>query len=277
MIASFSAGGLSASAARSQGQRRVPPPQPLLNKLLFYLPFDGSVVNNAPGADANAPAGDYRLSTSVKKYGSGSLVLGNVGATSSKLYVQLPAFNVSVNESAGNDGFTLACWLYITAFDTWGRIFDFGDPSAHTNNFGAAFVNGFPAYFNYSGGLGSDYITNPTLSHNGTKLTAWPTNTWTHFAIVVKYNFANTKNHTATIYINGQVYYVFQNTANKEVVFPATSASANLSRTSNLIGKSNWSGDGVLNGYLDQFAYYARALSASDVALLANTPNPIAA
>ena len=54
---------------------------------------------------------------------------------------------------------------------------------------------------------------------------------------------------------------------------PATSFYLHLRGLNNIVGRSNWSVDGYLDGLIDDFRIYNRALSATEVSNLHKLPN----
>ena len=89
---------------------------------------------------------------------------------------------------------------------------------------------------------------------------AIPANTWTHVAVTLSGN-------TATLYINGAV----AGTNTDMTIHPASLGST----TQNYIGKSQWSADPAIQGAVDDFRIYSRALSPAEIQSLA-TMNPAA-
>ena len=63
---------------------------------------------------------------------------------------------------------------------------------------------------------------------------------------------------------NMQLYLNASLSASNESTTPLTT----LTRTKQYIGKSNWSTDGYLDGMVDEFRIYSRALSAEEVSAL---------
>jgi hypothetical protein len=86
---------------------------------------------------------------------------------------------------------------------------------------------------------------------------ALPTGVWKHVAVTRNGN-------TGTLYIDG--VQVAQNTN------MTLSPSSLGSTTNNWIGRSQYSGDSYLDGQIDQFRIYNRALTAAEVLALFQTP-----
>jgi hypothetical protein len=90
---------------------------------------------------------------------------------------------------------------------------------------------------------------------NGTS--ALPTGVWTHVAVTKSGN-------VGTLYVNGA--QVGQNTS------MSLSPSSLGNTTNNWIGRSQYSADPFLDGQIDDFRIYNRALSAAEVLSLFQTP-----
>jgi DUF1680 family protein len=158
-----------------------------------------------------------------------------VGLSGTGQYVVLPAAILS-----GLTDFTIACWVNIGQITQWSRIFDF---STGTSNymFLAADTGSGPRFAITTSGTGGEQ----RLSSS----TRLPTGKWTHVAVTLS-------GGTATLYVNGAAV--------------ATSTGITLTPSSlgatgnNWIGRSQF-GDPDLNGSVDEFQIYSRALSAAEV------------
>ncbi|MDG1173447.1 MAG: LamG domain-containing protein, partial [Opitutales bacterium] len=142
---------------------------------------------------------------------------------------------------------TFAAWVKYDAFKHWSRIFDFGNGQDNNNILIANDQTSATSRFNLHLPAG-----NPSLT--GTNLTL---NAWLHRAGVIEAN-GNMK-----LYLNGTL--IASNTN--------TSALPTLTRTQQYVGRSNWSNDGYLDGLIDDFRIYNRALSATEVSNLYQLPN----
>ena len=155
-------------------------------------------------------------------------------------YVSLPTGIVSALSD-----FTVSAWVNPASDDTWSRVFDFGTGTA-VNMFMT--VNG--------GGAGLRFaITN---NGNGAEQTLTgggqlPLNTWSHVAVTLS-------GTTGTLYLNGTPVAINPNMTLK----PSSLGNTNQ----NWIGRSQYP-DPCLNGTVDDFNIYNRALSPADVAALA--------
>ena len=161
---------------------------------------------------------------------SGSVKLSGTGN-----YVGLPAGILS-----GLTDFTVACWVSIGQVITWSRIFDFGTGTSDYM-FLTVDAGSGPRFAIRTSGSGGEQQVN-----YGTELS---TGTWTHVAITLS-------GGTATLYVNGTA--VASNTS-------MTLTPSSLGSTgNNWIGRSQF-GDPDLNGSVDEFQIYNRALSAAEV------------
>jgi GH43 family beta-xylosidase len=157
-------------------------------------------------------------------------------------YATLPAGIVS-----GLTNFTIATWVKIDTTAAWRRIFDFGNNT--TVNMFLVPTNGSTIRFAITtGGNGAEQQINGT--------SALPTGVWKHVAVTHNGNIG-------TLYVDG--VQVGQNT--NMTLSPSSLGNTTL----NYIGKSQYP-DPNLDGQIDQFRIYNRALSAAEVLALFQTP-----
>jgi enterochelin esterase-like enzyme len=160
-------------------------------------------------------------------------------------YVDLP-------DGLTNDlyDFSVACWVRLNSLDTWSRIFDFG---GDTN----VFMMLTPA----SGNTGYPYFCLTTSGNDGEQgldgTSELLTGSWQHIAVT-------RSGSTGILYINSQE----EDRNTGMTLNPADLGNT----TNNYIGRSQWSHDPYLNGEVDDFVVYNRALSASEVSALGSTP-----
>ena len=162
---------------------------------------------------------------------------GFIGLDGSNDYVSFG--NISTNFSAGFSATFFANFGATT--QGWERVFDFGTGTGQNNilaaRSGTTDTFAFELY-NGSGGSFGQCAAASTVSNN----------TWAHYAVTI--DGANCK-----IYKNG--------------VLVATNAYAalptNVTRTSNFIGRSNWSGDGYFDSGIGEISIYNRAVSATEI------------
>ena len=155
-------------------------------------------------------------------------------------YVSLPAGIVS-----GLADFTVSAWVNPSSDDTWSRVFDFGTGTT---------VNMF---LTVNGG-GSGLRFGITTNGNGAEqdLTGGgqlPLNTWSHVAVTLS-------GTTGTLYLNGTPVATSPTMTLKPSALGTT--------TQNWIGRSQYP-DPFLNGTVDDFNIYNRALSPAEVAAVA--------
>jgi alpha-galactosidase len=145
--------------------------------------------------------------------------------------------------------FSIACRVNLNTISDWVRIFDCG---GDTN----IFMMLTPA----SGNTGNPYFCITLTGNDGEQglngNSVLPTGSWQHIAV--------TKSGTTGIlYINGEE--VDRNT--NMTIHPADMGDT----LNNYIGRSQWEQDPYLNGEVDDFFVYNRAISAAEVEVLANT------
>ena len=144
-----------------------------------------------------------------------------------------------------NNDMTAISWVYIRSFPSWSRIFDFGNgPNSNdvllTPTTGG---NGYPAYS--TTGADNIYSSQPLTPNQWVQLVAVQSGS------------------TGLIYINGQ-----------QVASAANAGIANVTRTNNYIGRSNWGSDSYLDGKIASLKIYNRALTSGEILDDFNTNNP---
>lgn len=176
----------------------------------------------------------------------GPRVTGRIGSALSfcntSSYVSLPTGIVS-----GLTGdYTVSTWVNPASNATWSRVFDIGTGSSAsmflTVNSGSTLRFAITA----GSGAGGEQQINGT----GTL----PLNQWSLVTVTLAGN-------TGTLYVNGKVVGTNTSMTNHPAVFGQS--------TRNYIGKSQYA-DPALNGAVDDFNIYDRALSSAEVADLAS-------
>jgi uncharacterized protein len=161
--------------------------------------------------------------------------------------VQLSGTNQHVNLPTGIvtglADFTIACWVNPGAISTWSRIFDFGSGTG-SYMFLTVSAGAGPRFAITTSGAGGEQ----QISLSG----QLPVGQWTHVAVTLS-------GSTGTVYINGT-------TAGSNTSMTLTPSSLGATGN-NWIGKSQY-GDPDLNGAIDEFQIYNRALSGTEVQAL---------
>jgi hypothetical protein len=151
-------------------------------------------------------------------------------------YLRLPS---DITNGLGD--FTIATWFYEAGQHDWARLFDWGN-SQSTFMFlcpNAGSTQTLMFTIKQDNGNQTD-VAGPHLS----------TGTWYHLAV--------TRAGTAVaLYVNGALF----NSATAPQTLPTT--------VNNYIGRSMY-GDPLLDGSVDDFRFYKRALSAAEITALAN-------
>jgi len=223
----------------------TPPPQQT-NPIVWYR-FD-----ETGGSTATDSSGSGRNATLVNGPAwVGGRLNNAVDLNGGSQHVSLPAGIVN-----GLNDFSIATWVRLDSTGNWRRLFDFG--SNTTTNMFLVPQSGSGAVrfaITTSGAGGEQQI-------NGTS--ALSTGVWHHVAVTRSGN-------TGQLYVDG--VQVGQNTGMS--LSPASLGNT----TNNWIGRSQYSGDAYLDGQVDDFRLYNRALSAAEVQALFNispmpTPTP---
>jgi len=126
---------------------------------------------------------------------------------------------------------------------TWERIFDFGNGNASSNILVARSGNSDTLWYEIYNASGSSISTCSAAN-------AIKDNAWAWYAIT-------TNGTSCSIYVNGVSQTV---SSTNPSVTPAS-----IARTSNFIGRSNWSGDGYFDSGIGKLAIYNRGLTSAEV------------
>ncbi len=170
------------------------------------------------------------------------LMAATVNLDGTNDYVSLPSGVVS-----GLTDFTISVWVYLDTISDWSRIFDFG--TGTSVNMFLTPRNGSTGTVRFAittGGAGGEQI----IDGNN----ALSANEWTHVAVTLSHNIG-------ILYVNGE-----EVGRNSEMSLTPYSLGVT---TQNYIGKSQYEDPGI-DGCFDDFLLYSNALSAADVAELAN-------
>ncbi|MEV6236567.1 beta-L-arabinofuranosidase domain-containing protein [Lentzea sp. NPDC051838] len=199
---------------------------------IAHYPFDGNTSDATGNGLTAALAGGAGWTTGRT---GGAVDLAGSGA-----HVVLPSGLL-----AGATAFSVATWVRLDTVTTWSRVFDFGngtDVYAFLTPLSSA---GGARFAITSGGAGAEQQINASA--------ALPQGVWTHVAVTQSGDLG-------VLYVNG--LEVARNSA-------MTSRVANTSQ--NWIGRSQYANDPYLDGAVDSFRVYGRALTAAEVANLHST------
>lgn len=163
-------------------------------------------------------------------------------ASAGNQYVSMPEGIVSEL-----DDFTIALWIRPSTMSTWARIFDIGnDTNTYMFLTLRAGNNNRPRFVIKVNGSSEQTLTAGT----GYTLSA---NNWYHIAITKSGN-------TARMYLNGELA-----ATNNNMTFNPSDMGVTVN---NWIGRSQYSADPYLNGRVDDFSIFSRALSIEEIKAL---------
>ncbi len=209
-----------------------------LPAFVAHYPFD-----EASGTTAADATGNGRTASVV---GGAVRVAGRAGnavdLSGSSQYVALPTGIL-----AGATAFSVATWVRLDSLTNWQRLFDFGSSSAVSMFLTPRSSTGTARFAITTSGSGGEQRINAPA--------ALPTGAWTHVAVTLGGGLA-------VLYVGGAE--VARNAA--VTLTPASLGST----TQNWIGRSQYA-DPYLDGAVDSFRVYSRALTASEVATLASS------
>ncbi len=156
-------------------------------------------------------------------------------------YVKLPN-NIAINLQ----DFTISAWVNLKTLQPWSRIFDIG--SSRDINMFLTPVNGKNGNLLFAISDGNSY----TELFGNSPL---PINSWTHVAV-------SKAGHMGTLYVNGQ---------NVGSIETMTQSPKDMNNTAkNYLGRSQWPADPYLEGLIDDFRIFNRALRVDEISNLAS-------
>lgn len=217
--------------------------QDITTGLQLHYTFENVTGTNVPDASGHNLAATLMGAATLAEGKNGQAVI----MTENTDFVQLPnGFASTLTD------YTVSCWVKLNTIVYWGRIFDFGSGTG-TNMFLAP-QDGSPYY-----AIKPDDAT----GEQSVKATSFiEANKWQHVAVTCKFDAASGMG-VLKIYINGEL------AGEKDSV--TTTPSALGSTTQNYIGKSQYD-DPSINGKIDDFRVYSRALTAEDIAEMTSIP-----
>lgn len=182
-------------------------------------------------------------------------ILSETSATQTK-FVSLPTLQTST------EGYSITTWFRSNNNVNFSRLIDFGTQTGSSTSFQPSDCLVVSIDGNSDGtGCLLYGVTNGTYGYTRPNLISSSLindNKWYHLAITSTY-VANPGSATSNviIYLNG---VVISNTSN-QFFYPNT----NIVRTTNYLGKSNWSDDPPFYGNVDDFRFFNSVLTSADV------------
>lgn len=214
----------------------APPPE-----LVAWYRFDETGGTSAADASGNPAGGAAAL------VGGATFVAGRAGNAlrldGTSGHAKLPS---GLLANVGD--FTVATWVNLAAATQWSRIFDFGSGTGSYMFLTPRSSAGGIRFAITTGGAGAEQIINTS--------TPLATGAWKHVAVTVT-------GSTGILYVDGA----------EAARATITLRPSSLGTTSaNFIGRSQYTNDPFLNGQIDQLRIYSRALTATEVRALFQTP-----
>jgi hypothetical protein len=236
----------------SNGQMRIKPvatyPLNTDPTLLLYYTFETTngvnLLNNKTGLYDASLSNSNIVTTANKKNGSQSGIFNGT-------YLTLPSIIYGIVNSA-NTGFTVSCWINVNTV-TSSIIWQLGDGNG----------SGSPAW---NGNLGL------SLSNSGLNMGSFYHGINNQYSASIStgvwYHIVNTFSTSlqSVFYVNGVLYQTFTNAGSR---YPFANSPVSYC----LLGTGSYDGsvgafNTYFNGYVDDFRFYNRVLSASEVASL---------
>jgi hypothetical protein len=200
----------------------------------------GTTVADSSGAGTS---GTY---TNGVTLGGGGPVSGSAAAQfdGTDDHVTLPTMDASFSS-----GFTFTVWARPTAAGTWTRFFDIGTGSGAHNVYLSRYSTGTTIEFGvYNGGSGTTYKY--VRASNAITL-----NEWHHYAATID------SAGVATIYKDGVAMTISAGSTG----YPTIGVPSTATRTSNFVGRSNWTGDSYYQGKMYDARIYNRCLCPTEI------------
>ena len=194
--------------------------------LINYWPFDGNRVDIVTGKYLTMGQSAF-FSNDHNQNENTALDLNNG-------YVQAP------EGIYFNGDFTISAWVMLKKDTKYGRILDFGN-GQRSDNIVLSFSDNLTRMVYL-------YTINESAEKSSIATSALNLNEWYFITACLE-------NNTIKIYLNGSLVL-----SDQTQIIPR-----NITRTKNYIGKSNWEGDEMVDGKIDELKIFNRALNASEI------------
>jgi Concanavalin A-like lectin/glucanases superfamily len=226
------------SAPKDAAMEAAPEVPPQVLPLAFY-PFD-----QTSGTTALDTSGNGHNATLIggATFGTGQ-VRNDLSLNGTTGYLDLPDHMLDTATEV-----TIAAWVRVRTDRVWSRVFDFGN-SANVNMFlttHAGTINAVRFAITTTGNAGEQHL-------DGTAVL--PAGTWRHVAVVL--GAAG-----GALYVDGALV-----TTNAAMTLRPADLGAPVN---NWVGRSQYAADPFLDGEVDEFRIYDRALAASDITTIFN-------
>jgi hypothetical protein len=191
---------------------------------------------------AAGTGGAIAYSSTLHKVGTGAVGLTANGSTGGG-YVVVPSLYDLVPEAV-----TITCWVYTTSSAQSQRVFDFGDNTTTFMFLTTTDTSGFVRLAITTTGM--------ALEQRIQTATSLSLNSWHHVALVLA---AGTP-HVGYIYVDGML-------AGSNLALTLGVHDLGVT-TSNYLGRSQFASDAYMNGALDDFRVYKRALTQLEISTI---------
>ena len=225
--------------------------------LILYYRFNSQDVNGTDLANYSKGFPVYDASLSVTNLvNSTDFALDNAALnipTTGFVTINNSKLTTGINSTSvfNTNGLSFTCWIKSNNTGTNGRIFEFGNSTVSAPNTMVINIvsNVLNTAIKINGGTTTFYDTGYAINNN----------IWHHICWTLTYSTGSTSNHN--VYVDGNVIYqtATGKYPNNAVTYPAC-----------YIGKSTYT-DPLFNGIIDDFRFYNRILSQSEVLTLYNT------
>jgi hypothetical protein len=217
--------------------------------LVAYYPCEQASGTSLPDLSGNKNDG-----TLVSSSGSSgtSFSSGKIGNALSLRASRGGYVSVPVSVFQGATELTIATWIKPGSTTTWQRIFDVGIDAKLSQNTETGTVYMTFALRDFDSNLGFSSTKDGYGNAQVIKAPAFATGVWTHVAVVLG-------GGAGTLYLDGVAA-----STGSSILAPAELGALDYA----YLGKSQFTGDPLLDGQIDEFRVYQRALSAGEVKAL---------